>query len=653
MLSKVMIMYHLQCMLRIFLFIAVFSFFALQLNAQIQYNLSTKSKKAAEYFAEADNFRVRGQYEEAIEWLQKAIGKDKEFYEAYLQLGLILKAQGKLEEAKEVLEQMAALPHATHAPTYFELADLYIQMGMYELARENAQKFLNLDPRNSKRRAEAQQIIDNANFAEENAARAADFNPQPLPDEVNAFPMQYFPVLTVDGNAIIFTRRNGITMDYDEDLVIARKNADGTWELPESLSDNINSSYNEGTCTISADGRRLLFTSCLGRRGFGSCDLFITEKMGDDWSEPVNRGDKVNGPEWDSQPSLSPDGRTLYFVSNRRGGQGGRDIWMSTLDDNNEWTKAVNLGAAVNTPEEDVSPFIHPNNTTLYFASNGRTGFGGYDIYFTERTAGGWAEPENFGAPVNTGEDQVSLFISANGEKGYYSLEDQSNPEKKSVIYEFDVPEELRVSSRASYVYGRVTDEETGDVIAAQIELFDLGADQRVGLVESDPVTGEYLIVLAEGSQYALYINETGYLFSSLSFNYEKDDLMTPVRKDISLTPIRTGSKTVLNNIFFETDKYELQERSKTELNKVVRFMNNNPEIRIEISGHTDDVGDDSYNLALSNKRAKSVFDYLTQNGVAPGRMRYAGYGEKAPAFANDSEDNRSKNRRIEFKIID
>ena len=644
-------MWHLQTMR---LFILVISLFlALQVSAQINYELSTKSKKAAAYFVEADKFRVRGQYEEAKALLSEAINKDKEFYEAYLQLGLILKAQGQLDEAQDVLERMASLEHSTHAPTYFELADLYIQMGKYELARENARKFLDLNPGNAKRRADAQRIIDNAGFAMENSVIAGEYAPRRLPDEVNAFPMQYFPVLTVDGNAIIFTRRDGTTMDADEDLVISRRKPDGSWTLPESLSPNINSSFNEGTCTVSADGRRLIFTSCLGRRGYGSCDLFISERRGGEWSEPVNLGNNVNGPEWDSQPSLSPDGRTLFFVSSRRGGQGGRDIWMSTLDENDEWTKAVNLGPTVNTPNEDVSPFIHPDNRTLYFASNGRTGFGGYDIYYSERTEKGWSEPKNFGAPVNTAEDQVSLFISADGAKGYYSLEDHSDPSVKSLIYEFDVPEALRVSSRASYVFGRVTDEETGKVIEADIELFDLASEQRVGLVRSDPVTGDYLITLTEGSQYALYINEPGYLFSSLSFSFDKDSNFEPIRKDILLTPIRTGSKTVLNNIFFETDKYELQERSRTELAKVITFMKNNPEVRIEISGHTDDVGAEDYNLSLSNRRAKAVFDYLVNNGIEFSRMRYAGYGETRPSVPNSSDKNRAQNRRIEFEIID
>jgi outer membrane protein OmpA-like peptidoglycan-associated protein len=614
-----------------------------------QYNLNTNNKKAAEYFVEADKFRVRGQYDYAIEYLEKAIAKDKKFYDAYLQLGLIYKAQGHLGDARETLEYMSTLEHANHAPTYFELADLYMQLGEYEKAKENAEKFLALNPRNKNRRMEARQYVANADFAMENKALAKSFNPRPMPPGVNAFPMQYFPILTVDGNAIIYTRRLGITMDYDEDLVISRKGVNGEWLEPESLSENINSAFNEGTCTISADGRRLIFTSCHGRRGYGSCDLFISERTGNEWSEPVNLGPEVNGPEWDSQPTLSPDGRTLYFVSNRRGGLGGRDIYVSHLSDSNTWQEAMNLGPAINTRAEDVSPFIHPDNQTLFFATNGRTGFGGYDIYYAERLGNEWGEVQNFGAPVNSGEDQVSLFISADGKKGYYSLEDQQDPSVKSVIYEFDVPEELQVSQRASYVFGRVTDEKSGKPLIANVELFDLENQERVGLVESDPETGNFLMVLAEGSEYGLYVNSTGYLYKSLTFNYASE----PVEQDVELTPIKTGSVTVLNNIFFETDKYELQQRSEVELNKVIKFMNNNPDINIEISGHTDNVGARDYNQELSEKRAESVGDYLTQNGVENSRLTIAGYGQEQPAFPNDTPKNRQKNRRIEFKIID
>ncbi len=627
-------------------------FFMCVLTGQAQQTPGTKNKKAAEYFRQADNFRVRGQYEEALEYLNAAVDKDDDFYDAWLMMGLIHKAQGDLPRARVSLEKLLRIERENQAPAYFELADLYVQIQEYEKALEMANNYLALNPGNKRRREEAEQYAANAEFAIANQARMAEFDPRPMPDEVNSFPMQYFPILTIDGTGIIYTRRLGISMDYDEDLVISRKDATGNWQEPVSLSDNINSPGNEGTCTMSADGRSLIFTSCYGREGYGSCDLFISYRTGDTWSAPENLGGVVNGPSWESQPSLSPDGRTLYFVSNRPGGLGNRDIWMTTLDEAGNWTTPVNPGEAINTPQEDVSPFIHPSNSILYFSSNGRTGFGGYDIYYAERAGAGWQESVNFGAPVNTGEDQVSLFISPDGKKGYYSLEDNGDAAKKSKIYAFDVPEDMQVAARTSYVTGIVTDAHTGEKLEAEIELFDILDEERESLVSSDPENGRYLIVLAEGSEYALYVSKPGYLFNSASFVFEEGQDIKAVTRDIELEPIESGSVSILNNIFFETDKYELKEKSKTELNNVIRFLEQNPDVKIEISGHTDDVGTATYNMNLSRRRAESVYQYLINQGVDDNRLNSSGYGQTNPAFPNDSEENRARNRRIEFKVL-
>ncbi len=639
--------------MRIFTRYPVIVFFILcSLTLQAQREPGTKNKKAAEYFTQADNFRVRGQYDEALEYLHAAVEKDKEFYDAWLMMGLIYKAQGKLIPARTALETLLTIERPNQAPAFFELAGLYIQAEEYDKALEMGRNYLALDPGNKRRKLQAEKFVANAEFALANQARAAEFDPQPLPGEVNFFPMQYFPILTIDGKGIIYTRRLGVTMDYDEDLVISRQDSRGNWMEPESLSENINSAGNEGTCTMSADGRSLIFTSCYGRQGYGSCDLFISYRTGDTWSDPENLGEVVNGSSWESQPSLSADGRTLYFVSNRPGGVGNRDIWMTTRNEEGEWTKPVNLGKGINTPDEDVSPFIHPNNTTLYYASNGRTGFGGYDIYYTQRTDSGWEEVTNFGAPVNTGEDQVSLFISPDGKRGYYSLEDQDDPRIKSKLYEFNVPEDMQVAARTSYVSGVVSDAVTGELLEAEIELYDILQDRREGLVTSDPETGAYLIVLTEGSEYALYVNKEGYLFNSASFVFEEGEEISALTRDILLQPIETGSVSVLNNIFFETDKYELKEKSRTELDKVVRFLQKNEEVRIEISGHTDDVGQAAYNLELSRRRAEAVYNYLVGQGIDKNRLTSRGFGQTMPAVPNSDDENRSRNRRIEFKIL-
>ena len=308
-------------------------------------------------------------------------------------------------------------------------------------------------------------MLESARFAIENKATASEFNQHPLSDTVNCFAMQYFPVLTADQQELIFTRRTSNDDSADEDLVVSRKNFRGRWSAPVSISPNINSQWNEGTCTISADGRKLIFTSCIGRRGYGSCDLFQSVKVGDTWSEPENLGPNVNTGDWESQPSLSADGRVLYFVSDRRGGYGRRDIWVSRLTVDGKWTKAENAGRSVNTQYDEISPFIHVNGKTLYFASNGLPGFGGYDIYFLEKNSDGlWSKPVNVGAPINNHHDQFSLFITANGEKGYYVHEERtSEGHDVSKIYEAEIPQRYQIKFRSNYVKGIVRDKQTNE----------------------------------------------------------------------------------------------------------------------------------------------------------------------------------------------
>lgn len=361
----------------------------------------------------------------------------------------------------------------------------------------------------------------------------------------------------------------------------------------------------------------------------------------------------VNSADWESQPALSADGRTLYFVSDRRGGVGRRDIWVSHLDDNGEWTRARNVGKPVNTIYDEISPFIHANNRVLYFASNGLVGFGGYDIFFSERdSAGLWTAPKNMGSPINNHEDQFSLFITADGKKGYYSHEELREGYTRSRIFEMDIPEEDRVRYVSNYVKGRVTDRVTGEPLGAAIELINLATHETESLVHADSVTGAYLFVLTEGSEYALYVSMPGYLFRSLNFNYSEQEHMKPISLDVALDRAAEGTTAVLQNIFFDVDSYALHAKSRTELEKIRRFLEDNPGLRVEIGGHTDNSGSVTYNQQLSERRARSVYDYLVGVGIDARRLVPKGYGPSVPVADNSTVEGRSQNRRIEFKLI-
>jgi OOP family OmpA-OmpF porin len=619
-----------------------------------QAGLDTKSKKATELYIEADNFRVRGQYAEAINALTEAIQKDKKFTEAYYRLGIVYRSMKDYQRAINNFKYALTLTEDIRKRKliWFDLGDSYMASGQYKDAVAVLSEFVAAETQNKQRIAKANSWLDNARFALDNQGTKSKYRPKPLNDTVNCFPLQYFPTLTADQQELIFTRRRGYRDENDEDMVITHKDDQGKWTTPQSISPNINTSQNEGTCTISADGRKLIFTSC--QNGYsGDCDLFESTKTGDQWSKPMNLGPNVNSADWESHPTLSADGRTLYFVSDRKGGFGRNDIWYTTLGPTGKWTKARNLGEPVNTQYDERSPFIHVNGRTLYFATNGLVGFGGYDIFYTQRTDNKWSAPVNMGSPINDHEDQYSLFITADGQKGYYSHEENlTNGHEKSVIVEIQIPEDQIIEYKSNYIKGIVTDSKTKEKLKAQVELFDINKNEIVSFVESDSISGQYLMVLTQGSEYALYINKKGYLFKSLNFNYSEVENFEPLVIDIPLDRAIKGGGSVLKNIFFDVGKYELKEKSSTELEKIVRFLTENQQISIEIGGHTDNTGNAAYNQQLSERRAKSVYNYIISKGISPNRLSAKGFGSIKPVASNETDSGRQLNRRIEFTIL-
>jgi len=608
--------------------------------------LSTKNKKAIELYTEADNYRVRREYDRAIQLLQEAIEKDKKFEEAYFRQAQIYKVQDDLDKALKYYQM--GLPLAQNPGRsklyFFELSQTSLRSGQYKGTIDYAVKFLELEKSDPKKMTQVTLWKAQAEYSMAHEGEVLDYKISVLSDTVNAFPMQYFPVVTADQSQLIFTARFGGARYENEDLVVSSKISNGSWSRPVSLSDNINTIRREGACTISADGRHLIFTVC-GERG---CDLFETRKTGTIWSQPKSLGPAINTPSWDAQPSLSADGRELYFVSDRPGGRGGYDIWYSRLELTG-WTKAENLGPSINTPFDEISPYIHVNNQTLYVVSNGYPGFGGYDIYRAEKKQNKWTTPVNMGKPLNDYHDQYSFIVTNDGATAYYSKEESKN---RSRLYKIQLPSSVVTSYKGNVLKGNVVDVKTSKALKARIELFDIQHNKSVSVVESDSVSGEYLMVLPGGAEYALYVSRASYLFQSLHFNYLQADETKPVIKNISLFPVEKDAMVILNNLFFDLDQFELKQQSLTELNEIVKFLQMNKVVKIEISGHTDNTGSESYNQQLSLKRAASVAEYLKKQGIENARITQKGYGSQRPVRPNDSEENRQFNRRIEFKIL-
>jgi outer membrane protein OmpA-like peptidoglycan-associated protein len=586
--------------------------------------------------------------EAALPLFQKLAELEPDLPEVHLRLGQLYEWQRQSARARYHYRQAVTLdpagPEAANA--YQWLGRDSFQREHYDSAQVYLAQALTRYPERSNLALVTRKWIASAHFAERALRHPLKIDKRSLGDTVNFLNAQFFPVLTADNETLIFT---GLTPERDENMYITHWTQKG-WGIPEEISKNINSSNNEGTCTISADARMLVFTACNRPDSYGGCDLYFTRKEGKEWLPPRNMGLIVNSPNWESQPSLSADGSVLYFTSDRPGGVGKSDIWKTTLDSTGQWLTPINLGRPINTPDEENAPFIHANGHTLFYASNGLPGMGGFDLFMSQRADTVWNEPRNLGYPINTVADQVGMYISSDGQTAYYT-DDRTDPKgRRAMLYAFTIPDTLQKAFVATkYIKGKVFDQSTSAPLEASLELYDLSSQQRVATFSSEPATGEFLAVLNQHSAHALYVVKEGYLFKSLTF--VASDSMPSLRLDIPLEKVAKDRVEVLNNIFFATGAYTLDDKSKVELQKLVSFLRQNPKLSIEIAGHTDDVGGDRENMELSLQRAQSVVHYLSESGVPDSRLTAVGYGKSKPKVPNTSEENRRFNRRIEWRI--
>ncbi|MCF0068848.1 OmpA family protein [Dyadobacter sp. CY261] len=636
---------------RIILFCLALGIFTLQpvLSQDV-----TLSRTARQVYDKAQKAWQERKLPEAIELFEKVLEIEPNSYDTHLRLAQIYELQRNTDlTRKHYYKAIRLKPDAPQSgPALQWTGRDHFNAQRYDSAQFYFEKALALFPVKSSLGRLAEKSLASAKFAQQAAKNPLPIDKRSMGDTVNFLGTQYFPVMTADDETLIFT---GLTENRDENIYFTQRIKDGRaadrWDVPEEISKTINTTNNEGTCTVSADGRTLVFTACNRPDGLGSCDLYLSHKEGKDWSQPVNLGQEVNSREWESQPSLSADGHTLYFASDRKGGVGKRDIWVSYLNDKKQWTAPRNLGPAINTSDEENAPFIHANGRTLFYSSNGLPGMGGFDIFVTQKIDTTWAPATNIGYPINTASDQVGLFIASNGKNAYYTDDNSDKGNGRSLLYTFQVPESLqKIITPTRYAKGKVFDKKTGTVLASDIDLFDLKTQTKVGSFTSDSQNGSFLAVLNSGGEYAFYVSRQGYLFKSLSFSVNDDHSVVDL--DIPLEAIEKDRAEILNNIFFKTGEYILDDKSKVELDKLGDFLNKNKTIKIEISGHTDDVGSDTENMALSQRRAQSVQYYLQQSGIAADRILAKGYGETKPMTPNDSDEDRQKNRRIEWRIL-
>jgi outer membrane protein OmpA-like peptidoglycan-associated protein/tetratricopeptide (TPR) repeat protein len=599
-------------------------------------------------YAEAINEARSRNYTRALQLLDECIAADPKFVDAFLSKAGVYSEQKKYKPAIEFYNQGKTLDSVYFSTYLLPYSIALAGNGQFEDALQAINRFLqkpNLNERiiksaDYRKRSYEFAVKQQANFPLGDYV----FTPENLGDSVNTKLLEYFPSVTIDGNTLVFTRRIG-----QEDFFVSEKK-NGVWTTATSLPGNLNTEENEGAQTISQDGRMLIFTGCNMEDGQGSCDLYFSYLTKNGWGERINMGRIINTEYWESQPSLSPDKRALYFAARDPSGFGGSDLFVSYLQPNGQWGTPRNMGPEINTAADESCPFIHADNQTFYFTSNGHPGYGGTDLYFMrQQPDGSWGKPQNLGYPVNTIDDEGSLIIASDGKTAYYAS-DGADSRGGLDIYSFQLPQTVR-PFKTLWVKGNVFDEKTKQGLPSAVELINLATAQTISKVQTDE-EGNYLITLPIGNDYAFNVNRKGYLFYSENFFLKQSSTDTTYTIDIPLTPIEVNASIVLKNIFFDVNKWELKPESMIELDKVIQLLKENPAVKIEIGGHTDNVGKPADNLALSNNRAKSVINYFLYKGIPEERISSKGFGETKPVAVNTTEDGRAKNRRTELRVI-
>ena len=621
---------------------------------------STNNKKAIKLFEEAKLASNNSLYSKSLQLLDEAIALDATFLEAYLLNSDIYQELDSVPLQIKSLEAAIRINTSKYPKLHFTLGNAYYRSGIYQKAVDSFTKYLEAPDKKGAFVSRARQNIEKCAGAVNLLKKPVPFNSKNLGSNINSPDDEYWPSLTVDGKMIIFTRLLGAgslngksRTTAQEDFYFSQLDSN-KWQPSEPLS-SINTAYNEGAQSISSDGKLLFFTACSREDGIGSCDIYFSRNKNGAWSVPQNVGEPVNSMAWESQPSISANGESLFFVSSRKGGKGGMDIWKCNLlgfsyEGTPVWTKAVNMGDSVNTPGNENSPFIHPDNKTLYFASDNWPGLGGYDMFYCRRENNLlWSKPHNIGYPINSYKDEQGLVVDASGKNAYYSSDRPGS--QRMDIYSFEIHRDARPTP-VSYVKGKVVDSESGEPLCANVELIDLNDSTSYIKGESCWEEGEFLMSLPLGKEYAFTVSKEGYLFYSDNFQLkEKMEFIDPYILEIKLKKIEIGGSVVLRNVFFNTASHELLPASKSELKRLIDLLITNKTLFIELEGHTDNVGSEEMNLGLSERRANEVYTYLVGKGIEASRMVFKGYGYSRPINSNETPEGRALNRRTEFKI--
>ena len=621
-------------------------------SAQSQvYRPEKVNQKAIKSYNKAMGYLSQDAFREAIPLLQSSIATDSNYVDAYLSLAGIFGELKNYNEATHYYEVARAKDANYFARYYLSYSINLAGMGRFEDALAAINLFLylpNLDDVSIRSGFYRKKSYE---FALDYKAKHPDkdyvFNPINLGDSVNSTRHEYLPTLSVDDSLLVFSRRNETG---GEDFYRSKMMDPIHFTNAEKIPGDLNLETYKGAITVSEDGDWMIFAGDISGKTFGNYDLYISYYTPKGWSEPENLGPDVNSEFWESTPCLSPDNRALYFSSKREGGYGGADLYVSYRDVRGKWGPAINMGPTINTRGNEQAPFVHADNQTFYYTSDGLPGYGGSDLFIVRKDSSSkWGAPENLGYPINTIENDGSMMVAPNGIDAYYAS-DRSDTRGGLDLYHFELRADIR-PFKTVFIKGYVYDNKTKKGLPCNVELIDNSTGKPLMLVQTDE-TGFYFITLPTGRDFTFNVNRRGYLFYSKVYSLTDKSPDSTYHENIYLQPIEVNTSMVLQHILFETKDYKLKESSKVELDKVVQILADNPSLHVAINGHTDNVGSNADNLLLSTNRAKAVTTYFIEKGIAADRLQYKGFGAAKPIASNDTEEGRAMNRRTELSVV-
>ncbi len=629
-----------------------------------------------------------GTFSDALVFYLKAAKYNPDCAALNYKIGVCYLASDKFYYATEFLEKAYLKDNNVTRDIHYMLARAYHFNLDFDNAIENYKAYYSSFSVKELEKFEVgiDNYIKQCNYGKDLVSKPVRVIVNNLGDRINSEYDDYNPVLHPNQDLLYFTSRREIDkkdkrIESDNKFyenVFVSEQAGELWKKPKLLENKLDSKNNESVLAISPDGNNIYLYN--GQENGG--DIMVSELKKGNWKSPKGISGKILSKKQETTITFSPDGKEMFFISNQDGTIGGMDIFYSKLNEKEKWTEPVNMGAAINTIYDEEGVYWHPKEDKLYFSSQGHNSMGGFDVFVIERDANGmWSNPENLGYPINTPNDDIFFKMDENNKQAYYSsVRDNGfggkdlykiiflGEEKELKLKTEDIflawnhkpietlfyhnPTELKVDT-ALYMVGIVTDSKTAEPIKmAKIEVIDLEQSQIIATGLTD-TSGTYQIKIPKKKDFGVEVTAKDYLFFvTMAQLSQKQVVDSKVQSNFQLDRIDVGAKMVLKNIFFETNKATLKEESTAELQRVAGLLLDNPTIRLEISGHTDNVGSYRANQKLSESRAKSVVDYLVQQGVSADRLEYKGYSFNQPIADNSTPEGRAQNRRVEFKVL-